>query len=124
MFLFFYPVDNAREFGRHFFDGMKPEEAAKILLDLKDEGECVPYYYMGNDYPNGRFLNMQDFVENYNDQDVDGEGFWSVIIDIPYKKMRELVYGKDWFTNGIYPNETLNAKEYQKFYGHSPDTQK
>lgn len=105
MFLFFYPVDNEREFDRHFFDGMEAEEAAKILLDLKNEGECVPFYDLDNTHPNGRFLNMEDFVENYNDQDIDGEGFWSIIIDISYEKMRELVDGKDWWKTGIYPNE-------------------
>lgn len=105
MFLFFYPVDNEREFDRHFFDGMEPEEAANILLDLKNEGETVLYYDMENDHPNGRFLNMEDFAENCNDQDIELEYFWTIILNVPYEKMRELVYGKDWFTYGIYPNE-------------------
>ena len=116
MFLFFYPVDNSKEYDRHTFDGMKPEEAAKLLLDLKDSGECVPYYDMNDKHPNGRFLNMEDFVDNHNDEDLDG-GFWSVRLDVSYEKMREMVYGKDWFNTGIYPNEKLNKREYKEFYG-------
>jgi hypothetical protein len=107
MFLFFYPVDNSQDFGRDHFDFMDPEEAATTLINLKNNGECVPFYDLDNTHPNGRFLNMDDFVVNYNDEDLDG-GFWCVKIDISYEKMREIVYGKNWFETGIYPNESVN----------------
>jgi hypothetical protein len=106
MFLFFYPVDNAKDFDRHYFDGMEPEKIASTLLDLKNEGECVPFYDLDNSHPNGRFLNMDDFTENYNDEDLDG-GFWSIVVDVTYEQMRTLVDGEKWWTNGVYPNEQI-----------------
>lgn len=107
MFLFFYKVDNDREFTRDFFDGMQPEKAAEILTDLNDEEGGVVFYDLDNSHPNGRFRNMQDFVEDYNDEELDG-GYWSLLLDISYEKMREIVYGKEWWTtSGVYPNETI-----------------
>ena len=46
MFLFFYPVDNSREFDRHSFDGMKPEEAAACAVHIHGmAGDCVADRY-------------------------------------------------------------------------------
>jgi hypothetical protein len=105
MFLFFYPVVNSKKYDRHTFDGMNDEVAAKMLLDLKDNGETVPHYDMENEHPNGRFLNMVDFAENCNDQDIQLEHFWTIVLNVSYEKMRELVDGKDWWKTAVYPNE-------------------
>ena len=73
--LAFYPVTNSATADRNHFDSMNPEEAYSVLKSMP---EARLYDLTRNDRT-GQMLDMQDFVEDYNDEIFDG-GWWSVII--------------------------------------------
>ena len=75
-FLAFYKVDNEKEYGRYSFDTMDSEEILKALNELPDEQ--VRFYELCVGYSN-KMLSLSDFVEDYNDEELDG-GWWSILI--------------------------------------------
>lgn len=87
-YLVFYPVTNELGFERHTFDLMTDEEAWKELQKL--EGARV--YDMTRSDRNGQTLDLGDFVEDYNDEELDG-GWWSIILTLPeeQEEQRKLI---------------------------------
>ena len=79
MILAFYKVSNSQNYERHTFDyyydnGKKIEEMLSLLKD--DE---VKYYDLTKSEWSSRTPCMTDFVEDYNDEELDG-GWWCVVI--------------------------------------------
>jgi hypothetical protein len=89
MKLAFYKVDNSLEYGRHEFDTIsdKPEEILEKLRKLPDEEWHL--YDISSDSFKSRTLNLCEFVEDYNDEELDG-GWWCVMI--PEKRMVYAVF--------------------------------
>ena len=77
-YLVFYPVENELKIERHTFDLMTDEEAWEELCKV----EGVRIYDLTRSNRNGSMLDMGDFVEDYNDEELDG-GWWSVILTLP-----------------------------------------
>ena len=92
-YLVFYPVDNELKLERHTFDLMTDEEAWKELQKL----EGVRVYDLTRSDRNGRMLDLGDFVEDYNDEELDG-GWWSTVLTLPDGQENEK---KEW----NYPRE-------------------
>lgn len=92
-YLVFYPVDNELKFERHTFDAMTDEEAWNELQKL--EGARV--YDMTRSDRNGQMLDMGDFVEDYNDEELDG-GWWSIVLALPeeQEEVKELDYPREF----------------------------
>lgn len=78
MILAFYRVDNSHGFERNSFDRIydNPSEILSELQKLNDDE--VKFYEVATGYQT-RLPSLDDFVENYNDEDLDG-GWWSVLI--------------------------------------------
>lgn len=83
-YLVFYPVNNELGLDRHTFDAMTDEEAWKEL----QKSEWIRVYDMTRSDRNGRMLDMGDFVEDYNDEELDG-GWWSVVLALPDEEEEE-----------------------------------
>lgn len=77
-YLVFYPVENELGLGRRTFDAMTDEEAWKKLGEV----EGIRVYDLTRSDRNGRTLDMGDFMEDYNDEELDG-GWWSIILTLP-----------------------------------------
>lgn len=74
MTLAFYKVDNSQQYGRHEFDYIYDDRKAILdkLSKLSDvELRC---------YDMSTLKTADEFVEDYNDEIVDGNGWWCVII--------------------------------------------
>ena len=76
--LVFYPVSNAKGYDRHYFECVSAEEACKLLSEL----EGTKFYDMQGFDRHGRIPDMEDFVEDYNDEELDG-GWWTIILELP-----------------------------------------
>lgn len=112
-YLVFYPVTNELGFERHTFDLMTDEEAWKELQKL--EGARV--YDMTRSDRNGQMLDMGDFVEDYNDEELDG-GWWSIILTLPEEQdeERELIgyqidFGEEPWPEGLFSFQVFRTKK-------------
>lgn len=112
-YLVFYPVTNELGFERHTFDLMTDEEAWKELQKL--EGARV--YDMTRSDRNGQMLDLGDFVEDYNDEELDG-GWWSIILTLPEEQdeERELIgyqidFGEEFWPEGLFSFQVFRTKE-------------
>lgn len=78
-YLAFYKVDNSCGYHRHSFDAMT--DAAEILACLHelDDDEWHLYDVTSGSYSN-RLPNLDEFVNDYNDEELDGSGWWSIAI--------------------------------------------
>ena len=110
-FLVFYPIENELNYGRHAFDLMSDEEAWKELQKL----EGVRVYDMTRSDRNGRTLDMGDFVEDYNDEELDG-GWWSVILTLPeeQEEQRELIGYQIMNDDCEYPEDLFSFMVFKK----------
>ena len=79
MILAFYKVSNSKNYERHTFDDFYDDgrKIKKMLSRLKDDE--VKYYDLTRNDWSSRTPSMADFVEDYNDEELDG-GWWCVII--------------------------------------------
>lgn len=85
MFIFFYPVDGNLE--RHSFDTLLFQDGGvKQALDLLFAEERLHYYDLSKETRSSRFPCLPDFVEDYNDEELDG-GWWSVLLPINEKEL-------------------------------------
>ena len=85
MTLAFYKVRNSLDYGRHEFDQFfdQPELIIEKLGKLPDEE--VKFYDTDHfGYGAVPFPNLADFVEDYNDEELDGE-WWVIAINYPKK---------------------------------------
>ena len=75
----FYRVDNSLNYHRCTFDAVydKPDEILRQLRLLPEEESR--YYDMGKATGNDMVIDAADFVNDYNDELLDG-GWWSVLI--------------------------------------------
>lgn len=112
-YLVFYPVTNELGFERHTFDLMTDEEAWKELQKL--EGARV--YDMTRSDRNGQMLDLGDFVEDYNDEELDG-GWWSIILTLPEEQdeERELIgyqidFGEEPWPEGLFSFQVFRTKK-------------
>lgn len=80
-FLAFYKVDNSLGYERHTFDDIydKPDKILERLVELPDD-EFRIYDLNTNLNRTGKFLDISDLVEDYNDEELDG-GWWSVLLE-------------------------------------------
>lgn len=76
-FLIFYPISNNMGFDRHTFDCMDDEHIFKEVQKL----ENYKIYDLSRCDRRGRVLDCSDFVEDYNDEELDG-GWWCVLITL------------------------------------------
>jgi len=77
-FLIFYAVDNSLGFDRHTFDGIDDKEKIiRKIRALPDEERHI--YALTTDH-DARYLNIDEFVEDYNDEILDG-GWWVMRFD-------------------------------------------
>ena len=82
MIIAFYKVANSQGYERHTFDAIsdKPEEIMAKLKRLKSD-EVRMYsteaYGYGQTHP---YPNMADFEDDYNDEIIDGSGWWCIVI--------------------------------------------
>ena len=76
MTLAFYKVVNSQNYERHTFDDIydKPKEILKKLSLLKDD-EWRTY----NVRYSSRVAGIWDFMEDYNDEELDG-GWWCIVL--------------------------------------------
>lgn len=74
--LVFYKVDNSMDYDRHTFDGLDGNEAYAMLANLPEDE--VHFYELTEGY-NTRGPSLSDFIEDYNDEELDG-GWWCTII--------------------------------------------
>ena len=79
MLLAFYKVNNALKYERHTFDYIydKPEEILEKLRKLPEEEYKI--YDLSTTSTSVMHYTLGDFVEDYNDEILDG-GWWSIII--------------------------------------------
>ena len=75
--LVFWPVDNPDEIGIHYFKGMSDIEIWKNLPD-----KWLRVYDLDKVDGHGKWPGMEKFVEDYNDEELDG-GWWSIAITVP-----------------------------------------
>lgn len=75
MLLAFYRVGNSQKYDRHTFDNYydKPDVIKEMLAKLNDDEFRI--YDMNAPSPN-----LPDFVEDYNDEELDG-GWWVVALN-------------------------------------------
>ena len=81
MILAFYKVNNSLAYGRHEFDKFydQPELIVEKLNKLpEDEVKFYDTDHFG--YGNVPSPNLADFVEDYNDEELDG-GWWVIAIN-------------------------------------------
>lgn len=78
MILAFYKVDNSCNYERHTFDNLydKPQTILEMLSKLKDDEYRA---YDTTTATRTRNVDLEDFVEDYNDEELDG-GWWCVVI--------------------------------------------
>lgn len=113
-YLVFYPVGNELSYGRHAFDLMTDEEAWEELQKL--EGAMV--YDMTRSDRRGRMLDMCDFIEDYNDEELDG-GWWSIILTLPEEQVEEqrkligyqIDFGEEPWPEGLFSFQVFRTKE-------------
>ena len=112
-YLVFYPVGNELNYGRHAFDLMTDEEAWKELQKLEGAG----VYDMTRSDRRGRMLDMCDFIEDYNDEELDG-GWWSIILTLPdeQEEQRKLIgyqidFGEEPRPKGLFSFQVFRTKE-------------
>lgn len=79
MLLAFYSIDNSGDYTRDSFNDMTDDEIIKSLSELLDDE--VKFYDMSH-YGYGAVPspNMADFVEDYNDELLDG-GWWCIALN-------------------------------------------
>ena len=77
MILAFYKVTNHLDFDRHTFDGMTNEEIVSELKKLPSEE--VRFYDLSRTDWSSPFPCLADFVEDYNDEELDG-GWWCIVL--------------------------------------------
>lgn len=84
MIIAFYKVDNSQGYERHTFDDIydQPEKIKEMLSKLSGEELKM---YDTNNYGWGAVPspNLADFVEDFNDQELDsefGDSWWCVVI--------------------------------------------
>jgi hypothetical protein len=75
----FYKVNNSKDYERHTFDGIcnQPEKIEEMLNELPDDEVRIYDIKVGYDT---RMPSLDDFVEDYNNEILDG-GWWTVIIN-------------------------------------------
>ena len=82
MIIAFYKVGNSQKYERHTFDDIsdKPEEIMAKLKRLKSD-EVRMYSTEAYGYGQTRpYPNMADFEDDYNDEIIDGSGWWCIVI--------------------------------------------
>lgn len=81
MTLAFYKVTNSKGYDRHAFDAIadKPGQIMAKLSKLPD-GEVRMYDLNNYGYGPVPSPNVADLVEDYNDEEIDGGGWWCVAI--------------------------------------------
>lgn len=79
MTLAFYSVSNSCGYGRHEFDGDEKAEIISKLSKLED-GEVKTYDMSQTGYAS-KEATASDFVDDYNDEILDGGGWWCVILN-------------------------------------------
>lgn len=77
-FLIFYAVDNSLGFHRHTFDGIDDKE--KIIRKIRALPDEERHIYALTTDRDARYLNIDEFVEDYNDEILDG-GWWVIRFD-------------------------------------------
>lgn len=83
MVIAFYKVDNSKGYERHSFDHMdKAEDIYNALNQLPEEEWRT--YDLSTTSQSGMYPSLGDFVEDYNNQIIDGDG-WFVIV-LPEEK--------------------------------------
>lgn len=75
-FLVFWPVENPNEIGRHDFEGMADTEIWKALPNNSR------VYDLDKADGHGKCPDMENFTEDYNDEELDG-GWWSTVVIVP-----------------------------------------
>lgn len=110
-YLVFYPVENELNYERHSFDLMSDEEAWKELQKL----ESARVYDMTRSDRNGQMLDLGDFVEDYNDEELDG-GWWSIILTLPeeQEEQRGLIGYQIMDDDCEFPEELFSFMVFKK----------
>ncbi len=79
MILAFYAVSNSQDYERHTFDNDEPQQIWEKLNRLKDEE--WKFYEIDKHGFDTRMPSASDFVEDYNDEELDG-GWWCVLFNL------------------------------------------
>jgi DNA-directed RNA polymerase specialized sigma subunit len=77
-FLIFYAVDNSHGFSRHTFDNIDDKE--KIIRKIRALPDEERHIYALTADRDARYSNLDEFVEDYNDEILDG-GWWVMRFD-------------------------------------------
>lgn len=77
-YLIFYAVDNSLGYDRHTFDSIDSKE--QILRKIRALPEEERHIYALTTDHDARYANLDDFVEDYNDEILDG-GWWVMRFD-------------------------------------------
>lgn len=77
MFLVLYYVDNSCGYNRQSLDNLSPVEQMKTIQNLdRDEYRLYDLSLMAR--------SMGEFVEDFNDDEIDSGAMWSAIINVDY----------------------------------------
>lgn len=84
MTLFFFPVSNPQGLTRHSFDNVDFDNAAerKQTLDTLTSMQGVRSYDITKNTYQSRTPCLCDFVEDFNNEEFDQQGFWVVAVPI------------------------------------------
>ena len=89
MVIAFYKVDNSKGYGRNSFDHMdKAEDIYNALNQLQEEEWRT--YDLSTTSQSGKYPSLGDFVEDYNDQIIDGDGWFVIVIPEDNTKFNNL----------------------------------
>ena len=93
MLLILYPINNNKKFERHTFDYVSSkEQAIEALKQLNDVDEALFYNISTTSYSNF-FMNLEDFVNDCNNQDVNIDEYWMIYLDLNEQEALDVLMG-------------------------------
>lgn len=80
MLLAFYKVSNSLNYERHTFDYIcdKPDKVLEMLRELQEDEYRI--YDLSTTRTNVMHYTLRDFEEDYNDEIIDGKGWWCIVL--------------------------------------------